>query len=169
MISTRTLLSVGAALVIAASYLFCFKFGEVVGESTVQKEWDKSVADYSAQVSKLKDGLHLKEIEHATKTEELTHALAQARINYENALASHRLDYDKRLLLVENRASTYRNQANGTADERDTLAEHAARLDRSLEEGRGLVRELGETIRQRELTITRLVQQIQLDRKLFTE
>ena len=101
-------------------------------------------------------------------TQENIDELQKAQGRYDALIAQYKSEYAARLLSSEERAGVYKRQAQGGAIERDHLASYAAELDRSLEQGRGLVRELRETLRQREVAIKSLATQIRLDRSLFS-
>ena len=69
--------------------------------------------------------------------------------------------------LVEQRASRYQRLAKGGAVEQANLASHAARLSRSLKEGRRMVAELSATLRQRDYQLRAVSKQLENDRSLF--
>ena len=50
----------------------------------------------------------------------------------------------------QERAELYKRKAEGSEVERGSLASHAAELDRSLEEGRRVVKDLRTTVEQRD-------------------
>lgn len=136
------------------------------------EEANKSQAEKLAlneQINKLKDEVKEKESQNQIATTKVADELAASESRHAQALADLTADYTQRLLKSEDRAGIYKRQSQGSTAERNYLASHAAELDRSLEEGRSLVRELGETVRQRDSTIRLLSEQILADRRLLTE
>lgn len=95
--------------------------------------------------------------------------LSQAQQDYSVAMAKQHAQYAIRLRSSEARNGVYNQQANAGPVECQHLASHAARLDFSLEEGRGLVRELADTVRFRDEQIKALAVQITADRLLVEE
>lgn len=156
------------AALIAATYGLTYKYGELSGATSVSAEWDKESKRRDDAYSALEQELVAKTAAHQIREKELSDELATSTSAFQATLAGYRTDYDNRLQLATNRAGVYQRQARGSADEQQRLARHAAELDRSLEEGRALVRELGETLGQRDRTIHALGQVILNDRTLFT-
>lgn len=164
----KKVLVVGAiALAIGLSYYQTHKLGVIAGASEVQEQWDEAEKKRGEQISKLEGQYSELESLHKKREEELTNELTLANAQHEDELSRYRSDYAGRLQLSEQRASVYKRQANGSASEQQRLARHAAELDRSLEEGRHLVRELGQTLKQREVTIRALGGIILNDRTLL--
>lgn len=151
-----------------ASYVITYKHGERDGSEATQKLWSAENALRDEAYKKVQDVLAETQAVHAKRQKELSNELATSTAAFEATLAGYRTDYDNRLQLATSRAGVYQRQARGSAIEQERLARHAAELDRSLEEGRGLVRELGETVRQRDRTIKALGQLILNDRTLLT-
>lgn len=163
----KILIGVGCLLVLFFCVFKIYDTGKEVGVSLTTEAWEKQKKEereFSQELQKKYDSLQSvnKELSQRNANE-----LLKAQEEYANALSSFIADYDKRLLSSENRASVYKRQAQGGASERARLASYAAELDRSLEEGRHLVRQLTTTVRQREIEIKTLSKQIQLDRNLF--
>ncbi len=148
------------ALFLAASvtgaFALTYKLGTVNGAFVVQAAWDDAEKKRKVAIGKLETEYAVLESTHTTKVKELTDALQRSSTEYETALAGYRADFANRLQLATSRSGVYQRQAQGTAAERDRLAKHASELDRSLEEGRGLVRELRVTLGQRDATIEQL-------------
>ena len=156
------------AALIAGTYAMAFKYGEFTGSTEVSTQWKKENDDRDNAYTALEKKNASEREAHQQREKELGDELKQAELDYETTLTGYRTDYASRLLLAEGRAGVYQRQARGSADEQQRLARHAAELDRSLEEGRALVRELGETLGQRDRTIHALGQIILNDRTLFT-
>lgn len=146
-----------------------YHVGENAGQRKVMSDW--------AEENKLRDDATAllnqrnRNLEHTNQelTTRISDEIAARDKAHAEALVAIRADFDERLRTSATRAGIYQRQAQGSAAERERLASYAAELDRSLEQGRSLVRELGETLRQRDDTIRSLSQQIIADRKLLTE
>ena len=155
---------------VAASLLAAvYALGKTNGVSEENAKWAESEKRRTKIIQLIAIDVAKKEAAHLLESEKNSEALTQAKQNYEASLAELRAALTDRLLVSEERAGLYKRKSQGTAAERDRLAEHAAELDRSLEEGRSLVRELGQTVRQHEVTIRTLGKQILTDRTLLTE
>ncbi len=158
----------GIVLVAVAGYSYgVYSLGSISGAEKVTLQWDKE--------NKIRDErtreLELENSQLSTKNQVLSEQISKELADYDARhkiiLATINADNARRLRLSETRAGVYRQQAEGDATERERLASHAAELDRSLEEGRHLVRELGATIRLREDQIRKLSEQILADRALL--
>lgn len=163
----RILVVAALAAAIGLSYKMTYTVGKLEGAKEVQQDWDKQEAARLAEINKTRGELDVLTKQHAKAQKEYEDELAASALAHEDELSRYRREYDDRLQLANSRARVYQRQANGSAAERDTLARHAAELDRSLEEGRSLVRELRQTLGQREVTIRALGGIILNDRTLL--
>lgn len=164
----KKVLVVGAiALAIGLSYRMTYQVGVLNGAAEVYSAWADETKKRDAEINKIRGELNQLTKQHAEKQREFEDELAASALAHENELSRYRREYDERLLLANNRAGVYQRQARGSEAEREDLARHAAELDRTLEEGRSLVRELGQTLRQREVTIRALGGIILNDRTLL--
>ena len=158
-------------LVVAAllfgSVALVYKIGQMDGKAEIQAKWDDAVDAYEDRIEKLNVVIAGKETEHKLLSEKNSDELARTQEEHAKALVALRTDYVERLLSSTNRASVYERLSRGTASERDRLVQHSAELDRTLEEGRSLVRELRQTLGQCEVTVGVLGTQILLDRNLL--
>lgn len=148
--------------------LWVFNYGDTIGQAKVQARWDQHAKLQAQAVAQLQAELRNQEAQHRVASQRISDELVQAQSDYQAALVRHRAEFAQRLQHSESRARHYQRQARGDTAEQLALAEHAARLDRTLEEGRSLVRELREVVGQRERTIRTLSQQIHADRRLLT-
>lgn len=152
-----------------ALLVLSYTTGSVAGARSVQSQWD---ADKKSR-DEVSSNLVLKNTQLSAENARLTQNIEdEAKKNeeqHQKAIAAVHADYAGRLLDATTREGIYRKQAQGSAIERERLASHAAQLDRSLEEGRALVRQLRETVRFREQQLNTLAQQIRADRKLLEE
>lgn len=154
-----------ALIVFLGSQLCSFMYDR--GANSIQVQWDKEKQEHADEITALKVEYERKEEEHRTENRRISNELFQANLNHAAALAAAVREHDQRLRLAEQRAAIYQRQAQGGAVERGDLADHASRLDSTLEEGRSLVRELRETLGLRDQQIKSLSDQIRNDRALF--
>ena len=157
-----------AVALLIGSAVFVYNKGVTSGEESTQKKWDAEKKLYDTAIAGLKDHYGMLEAANRTKTEELTHDLAEAQRNHDVAIANAQSDFDKRLLKSQARADYYKRMSEGGSIEYRNIASHAAELDRSLEEGRLVVRELRETLGLRDKQLIALGDKLQADRKLLT-
>lgn len=143
------------------------KVGNMAGMAEVHSEWKLEKDATAKEVSRLKEVIAGKEAAHKTLSEKNSDELARTQEEHAKALAALRTDFAERLLTSTSRATAYERLSRGTATERDRLVQHTAELDRTLEEGRSLVRELRQTLGQCEITVGVLGTQILLDRDLL--
>ena len=153
---------------IIASYVFTYKYGEHAGEASVAADWAAENGRRDKAYQKLEKENAAMTAVHTQQQKELSDELAASTATFQATLDGYRTDYNGRLQLATTRAGIYQRQARGSAVEQERLAKHAAELDRSLEQGRALVRELGATVEQRDRTIRALGQLILNDRTLLT-
>ena len=162
--TTETGLSlVGALLLLIIVLLgsgFGFLWGYSNGVDATYTKWVQVEQGYQAQVAELQEAK--KEAEHQFKTKEgeLNERIKQDQNAHDAAIAAATRDFTERLRKSEGRAKAYADMSQAGTIERAALADHAAKLDQSLEEGRHLVRELRETLGQREREIKTLGEHI---------
>lgn len=149
------------------SYVLTYQLGKQISYEKVHNEWNIEKQATKAKIAELKQEYEAYESEYEKTIQNLSAQLQDSKDSFNSELARIHDVYTSRLLGSEERASVYQRQSEAGASERRSLADHAARLDRSLEEGRHLVRELGATLRQREREIGVLSSQIQADRQLL--
>ena len=113
-------------------------------------------AGYDACQSKYREELLKQQVENQQKEQafnetinNLTVNLTETRIRYENTVNKLKSTHANELLKSEQRAELYKRYSETDKAKQRALAEHTARLDRSLTEGRELVKQLTETIRTR--------------------
>lgn len=155
------------AAMLAVGVMAVYSLGSADGSAKVQSQWDKDAKLRAEAINKLRGEYTVLQAQHKQRVEELTSELQTSQSDFAATLLRIGDDHAKRLQLATSRADVYQRQARGSAVEQEHLARHAAELDRTLEEGRSLVRELGETLRQREVTIRALGGIILSDRTLL--
>jgi hypothetical protein len=145
-----------------------YNHGYRQGTNEVWLEWEVSKEAARAVQDELIARVAKQEERHRLEQEELSNDLVRTRELHETVLAHQRASYEHRLLQSSRRAEAYLRQAEaGIAAQRD-LASHTAQLDRALEEGRGLVTELGFTLRLRDYQLKKLGEQLLNDRQIFS-
>lgn len=141
--------------------------GKAAGENKVNVAWTTEKKKLGDEIIRLQGEIKtnlLIYIEARTKNDR---QLREAKTAYEKSLLDLRADSVDRVRKSEKRADVYKRMSEGAESERRDLASHAAKLDRSLEEGRLVVGELQATIRQRDAELISLGSQILTDRKLI--
>lgn len=101
---------------------------------------------------------------HVLLQQDLVLKLQTQRKEYEKKLADTQFDYSDRLRESEKRSDLYRQQQAASPSDCRALSEHASRLDRSLTEGRELVKRVTGNLRQCELMFKDSVQYLINDR-----
>lgn len=152
---------------LAGSHALSYKYGSLVGASEVSAAWAEANEDRRKADDKFQKENAALMAAHVVRQQDLEKQLNEANDLYADSLRVAHDEFAERLQQSEGRAGVYSRKARSTEAERDELARHAARLDRALEEGRALVRELGATLKQREVTIRALGGIILNDRTLL--
>ena len=152
---------------LAASVYLIHDAGYDSGSSDVQAKWDEEKASYKKAMDTLRDQYATLEAKARIDNQRNSDELAEKEKAYAVALVELQREYDGRLLQSDKRASYYQRLAKGGAVEQANLASYAARLDRSLEEGRRMVAELSATLRQRDDQLRAVSKQLENDRSLF--
>lgn len=150
-----------------ASLYFAWDAGEESGSIRIQRQWDEEKASYKKAMDTLRDQYATLEAKARIDNQRNSDELAEKDKAHAVALVELEREYDGRLLQSDKRASYYQRLAKGGAVEQANLASHAARLDRSLEEGRRMVAELSATLRQRDDQLRAVGVQLRNDRSLF--
>ena len=155
------------AVSILGTFWYIYDAGVDSGSRQVQAKWDDEKATYKKATDTLRDQYATLEAKARIDNQRNSDELAEKEKSHAVALVELRREYDGRLLQSDKRASYYQRLAKGGAVEQANLASHAARLDRSLEEGRRMVAELSATLRQRDDQLRAVSKQLENDRSLF--
>ena len=156
-----------ATLVIGSLIWWVSLTSYVAGQRDIQEQWDAERATYKKAMDTLRDQYATLEAKARIDNQRNSDELAEKEKTHAVALVELKREYDGRLLQSDKRASYYQRLAKGGAVEQANLASHAARLDRSLEEGRRMVAELSATLRQRDDQLRAVSKQLENDRSLF--
>ena len=154
----------GALMLLIVALLgsgFGYLWGHDNGVNATYAKWMEYEQAYQQQVRELEAALTKAEYQFNEKEVALNDRIEENKAAHEAAIADATRTFTERLRKSEGRAKTYAAMSQADADERAALADHAAKLDQSLEEGRHLVRELRETLGQRDREIMMLGEHIQ--------
>lgn len=144
-----------------------FRSGVRQGERNIYALWNKDKAEKAEALYQLRGKIQQQELGHRQETARIADQLRKTEAEHEKAVAALDAERTRRLRLSKERADIYARLAKAGPAECRGLAEHAARLDQSLEEGRGLVGELAATVGRREDQLRLLGAQIKNDRNLM--
>lgn len=150
-----------------AACTLIYSFGSDRGAAKVQAKWDKATKLHEEAIKKLKSEFSAKETAHEAKTKEVESELLQANARHEADSRNAAMRFVDRLRKSEERSRIYQHQAERGPAQCQSLAAHAGQLDKSLEEGRGVVQELRLALGQCLGNTSTLIKQIDADRKLF--
>lgn len=158
-------LLVGFLLWYALYSFWCLAYD--AGAASVQKEWNAVEEERQAEILELQATNFDLLIDNILEASEISNELKKVQQKHDFAMSQLSADLSQRLLLSQNRADFYQRQAEGSSSQCRGLADHAGKLDTTLEEGRGLVQELGAALRLRNAQVKLLGDQLVSDRKLF--
>lgn len=150
--------------------LFVFVLlGYFVGVLHTTKQYTQMELEYQEEINKIKERLREERSQHQLKQQEHLAGMMELKKTHEKTISVIQSEYADRLLQSEQRGSLYRRKASTAGAEARELAEHAARLDRALTEGRELVRELREHIAQQRVAFTEVTNYLIEDRNQLNE
>lgn len=147
--SLKLLLSIGSLVFIIWIQYLVITGAYDAGYTAYKAEYQNKLLEQQLQIKS-------KERAFNEKVEALSVELAELRLNHENTINKLKSDYDNELLKSEQRAKLYYNYSQSSETKQRNLAVYTAKLDRSLTEGRELVRQLTETIRARDAQLKAL-------------
>lgn len=121
------------------------------------------------KILEVQNKLKVKERDFNLKILTLSNELTEARLKHENTVNMLKRDYANELRKSEQRAKLYKRYSESDASKQRALARHTAELDRSLTEGRELVKQLTETLRVRDAQLRSLGIYIEENYKLYEQ
>ena len=148
-----------ALVLVCTSATFCV--GYSAGSSEVKQQWVAEQKANTAKVNELKVNYEEQLNEYRQKTDSLSKEIYDTKIQYDKRIATIKSDYTNRLLNSEQRASVYKRMSEAGKCTSDDLSAYTAKLDRSLTEGRELVRELRELIKLRDQQLNQLGKELE--------
>lgn len=152
---------------ITGSYFIAYKFGSNSGKESIQFLWNQEKLERAEYTNALMNEYAEKEIEHRLAIRNIKNELNKVKSNYNESIAFIELEYVDRLQQSTNRETVYKRQAESGTSGCRLLSEHTIKLDQSITEGRRLVGELSETVRQCGAGVDLLVKFIEADRELL--
>lgn len=141
--------------------------GYSLGSTYEENKWLAKKTLYLEQINSLKATNIAKERQYREEIDRISLNFDNQRKQYEKSLADIRSSYDDRLSESSMREQLYRKQSRGSELERQRLAEQATRLDRSLSEGRLLVKEFREHLELCRRHNEALIDRIKAEQKLW--
>ncbi|ANJ65309.1 putative Rz/Rzl spanin protein [Erwinia phage vB_EamP_Rexella] len=160
---------IGLIVALLLGFLYwIWSAGNSHGRNAVQTDWDRQQKLYALAIQATKDNYAVAEASNRATTQRLTDELAAQNVSHQSELDAAKYDLSGRLQQSEARAAIYKRQASSGSAQCSALASHAAELDRSLEQGRSLVRELRETLRFRDEQLRAVSAKLLADRQLLT-
>ena len=138
-----------------------FYVGYSAGSAKVKQQWVAEQKANTVKVNELKVNYEEQLSEYRQKTDSLSKEIYDTRTQYDNRIATIKSDYTNRLLNSEQRASVYKRMSEAGKCTSDDLSAYTAKLDRSLTEGRELVRELRELIKLRDQQLNQLGKELE--------
>src|SRR5690554_54216 len=154
-------------IVVAVGMIIIFLCGMKIGADRESIKYSKEKMRIYEQTAELIQQYRERVEEHAKKQLDLIQELNDAKQRHQTIVSNLRSEFSDRMLESENRGKIYRNRAEAAGAECRALAEHTARLDRSLTEGRELVKEFRADLEQCRVAAQHFTDIIQNDRNHF--
>lgn len=154
-------------LVVAVGMIIIFLGGMKIGADRESTKYTKEKMKIQEQTAELIQQYREKVEEHAKRQLDLIQELNDAKQRHQTIVSNLRSEFSVRMLESENRGKIYRNRAETAGAECRALAEHTARLDQSLTEGRELVKEFRADLEQCKVAAYHFMDIIQNDRNHF--
>ena len=148
------------ASIVVAGFL-----GFFLGQVSIQAKWDNEKLKNQAVIIEQQNKIKQLEKDHAIRESYIIKTFQKVKQDYEDTINSINDDYSISLLNHEERADYYRQEYQQCSDKR--IIDRAVLLDRYLQEGTTLVRELEQIIIFKEQLIMSLDAVIDNDRLLI--
>lgn len=165
-ILSRVFISFAVAASIFAAISIVFLTGSHYGKTEVMNKWNQEKKEHAEYIIQLKAEYAELEFNHRQVVNGIRDELQTTKAEYQTKLSNIESDYINRLQLSETRTNIYKHKAEAGTLECRSLADITTELDNSIEQGRRVVRELSETLRQRDREITLVGRQLLQDRSL---
>lgn len=157
---TNYIIALVIVVIVAVCGRIIYQNGKQLGVSETMLAWQKQekerndiIDDYRTEINDLKVKYEKQTVQHKME-------ITAIKVAAENDRRTIQRDYADRLLNADKRAGVYKRLSQSGESERIRLAEHAAKLDRSVEEGRSLLKEQQSAIAERDGIIGKLVAQL---------
>lgn len=155
------------AILVAVGIVAVFLGGMKIGSDRESNKYSQEKLQNAQQTAELVRMYNLRLEEHAKKQADLVQELNDAKEKHQTIVSNLRSEFSVRMLESENRGKIYRKRAEIAGAECGALAEHTAKLDRSLTEGRELVKEFRADLEQCRVAASHFIDIIQNDRNHF--
>lgn len=141
-------------------------FSYSLGQKDVQAEWRKETIRIQNEMLKVEE-VHKKTLqEYIVKNNNLQKEITDVKKNYEAKLRNINDEYSVRLSESEQRAKVYKRMSEQGKCQSSDLSDYTIRLDRSLTEGRQMVKLLRETLELRDNQLRQIGEQLKQMEKL---
>lgn len=138
--------------------------GYTEGIKTQKVKYFEEKADIQREIEQKQEEYREKTKLHVSSQQLLLLEIKSLKDKHAQDIITIKSGLNDRLLQSEKRSGIYREKYTASAEQCSLLAEHSSRLDRSLVEGRELVRELSENLRQCGVIYTHAIQYLDNDR-----
>lgn len=137
------------------------------GNNYANTRWENKEKERMAQIEQFQISIRNMEAEANETAAKHEKILTQKETAYTKAINDIASSYNTRLQQSAKRSGIYKQQAEGSDTDRADLASYAAKLDRSLVEGKAVAGELRETVKFRDEQLKVLGQELLNTRKLL--
>lgn len=104
---------------------------------------------------------------YSEKTQDLVQQISESQESFTKQLNAIEQSYSNKLLESERRANLYKQMSSSSNNSSISLADYTARLDRTIVQGRQLVKELRATIELRDQQLKQCGEQLKLMEKAY--
>lgn len=141
-------------------------FSYSLGQKDIQEEWQKETIKYQNEILKVEE-IHKQALqEYIDKNNNLQREIVDVKKDYEAKLRNINDEYSVRLSESEQRAKVYKRMSEQGKCQSTDLPDYTTKLDRSLTEGRQVVKLLRETLELRDNQLRQIGEQLKQMEKL---
>ena len=141
-------------------------FSYSLGQKDTREEWQKETIKHQNELLKVEE-IHKQALqEYIDKNNNLQREIVDVKKDYEARLHNINDEYSVRLSESEQRAKVYKRMSEQGKCQSTDLSDYATKLDRSLTEGRQVVKLLRETIELRDNQLRQIGEQLKQMEKL---
>lgn len=141
-------------------------FSYSLGQKDIREEWQKETIKYQNEMLKVEE-IHKQALqEYIDKNNNLQREIVDVKKDYEAKLHNINDEYSVRLSESEQRAKVYKRMSEQGKCQSPDLSDYTTKLDRSLTEGRQVVKLLRETIELRDNQLRQIGEQLKQMEKL---
>lgn len=141
-------------------------FSYSLGQKDIQEEWQKETIKYQNEILKVEE-IHKQALqEYINKNNNLQREIVNVKKDYEAKLRNINDEYSVRLSESEQRAKIYKRMSEQGKCQSSDLSDYTTKLDRSLTEGRQVVKLLRETLELRDNQLRQIGEQLKQMEKL---